>query len=80
MTRALTLTGLAFAASLSLTGLSYAQGQDKPTTEQGASRPVPTRCRSVDGDSGNAKNPALPECEQGKGQETGGPARNRLPD
>jgi hypothetical protein len=33
-----------------------------------------------DTDGDNAKNPALPGYERGRGQETGGYARNRIPD
>lgn len=32
-----------------------------------------------DEDGGNARNPALPPYERGRGQETGGPARNLIP-
>lgn len=32
-----------------------------------------------DTDSGNANNPALPSYAQGRGQETGGPARELIP-
>jgi hypothetical protein len=33
----------------------------------------------MDTDSGNAKNPALPGYAQARGQETGGPARELIP-
>lgn len=33
----------------------------------------------MDTDSGNAKNPALPSYAQARGQETGGPARELIP-
>jgi hypothetical protein len=54
-------------------------------TGEGHSRTAPAAGSRLplsagDEDDDNAKNPALPSSERGRGQETGGPARNLIPD
>ncbi|MCI9880371.1 MULTISPECIES: hypothetical protein [Methylobacterium] len=41
--------------------------------------PSPYWLGRMDTDSGNARNPALPDYAQARGQETGGPARELIP-
>jgi hypothetical protein len=48
------------------------------TSAQAARPSVPLYAGDEDGD--NAKNPALPSYERGRGQETGGPDRMQIPD
>lgn len=79
-----TIAALAIAASTLVTGMSAAQAQALlPQAHHDGFRSVaahgPGRVVAYgDTDSANARNPALPSYEQGRGQETGGPARELI--
>ena len=77
---------LASAASIAaLTGASQARTFPHPTESPTITGSILTPPRSADwlggpdSDSGNARNPALPGYAQARGQETGGPARELIP-
>ncbi|TXM77153.1 hypothetical protein FV218_06025 [Methylobacterium sp. WL69] len=82
------LSGLFFASACTLavlTGASEARTVQHTDTHSvltnNLSAPVgsPYWLGRMDTDSGNAKNPALPSYAQARGQETGGPARELIP-
>jgi len=77
---------LASACTLAgLTGASEARPVQQTDVRSAITEPFSARAGSpywlgrMDTDSGNAKNPALPGYAQARGQETGGPARELIP-
>ncbi|KQP37286.1 hypothetical protein ASF49_22155 [Methylobacterium sp. Leaf104] len=88
MTMLKTVSALVFASACTLaalTGASQARTVSHPTEDPSTTGSVLPQARSaywlggMDTDSGNARNPALPGYAQGRGQETGGPARELIP-
>lgn len=75
MTRTIAALALAASALVGMTGLSQAQGLRAP---QAHSISSPSALVYGDTDGANAKNPALPAYARGRGQETGGPARQLI--
>ncbi|GEO99267.1 hypothetical protein [Methylobacterium haplocladii] len=75
MTRTIAALALAASALVGMTGLSQAQGLRAP---QARSISSPFALVYGDTDGANAKNPALPAYARGRGQETGGPARQLI--
>ncbi|GJE54863.1 hypothetical protein [Methylobacterium thuringiense] len=75
MTRTIAALALAAFALVGMTGLSQAQGLRAP---QARSISSPSALVYGDTDGANAKNPALPAYARGRGQETGGPARQLI--
>ncbi|GJE59768.1 hypothetical protein MPOCJGCO_1870 [Methylobacterium trifolii] len=82
------LSGLLFASACTLavlTGASEARTVQYTETHVVRTEPLSVPVGSpywlgrMDTDSGNAKNPALPSYAQARGQETGGPARELIP-
>ncbi|MBD8900702.1 hypothetical protein MBTS_00340 [Methylobacterium bullatum] len=83
-----TVSAVAFASACTfaaLTGASQARTVPHRTESPAITGSIPVPARSAywlggpDTDSGNAKNPALPGYAQARGQETGGPARELIP-
>ena len=79
------LVAILIAGSLAIPSASTALAQETSfaprLTEQATSPPAVGVARpNGDEDSDNARNPALTSGEGGAGQETGGPARNRIPE
>lgn len=75
MTRTIAAVALAASALVGMTVLSQAQGLRAP---QAHSITSPSALIYGDADGANAKNPALPAYARGRGQETGGPARELI--
>jgi hypothetical protein len=75
MTRTIAAVALAASALVGMTGLSQAQGLRAPQVRFITSPSAPIY---GDADGANAKNPALPAYARGRGQETGGPARELI--
>ena len=82
------LSGLILASACTLavlTGASEARTVQKTGVGSVVTEPFQSSAGSAywlggpDTDSGNAKNPALPGYAQARGQETGGPARELIP-
>lgn len=82
------LSGLLLASACTLavlTGASEARTVQHTETHSVLTEPLSAPAGSpywlgrMDTDSGNAKNPALPDYAQARGQETGGPARELIP-
>ena len=82
------LSGLFFASACTLavlTGASEARTVQHTETHSVLTEPPSAPVGSpywlgrMDTDSGNARNPALPSYAQARGQETGGPARELIP-
>ncbi|CAA2136686.1 hypothetical protein [Methylobacterium bullatum] len=88
MTMIKTFSAVVFASACTLAALTGAS-QARPAPHRlesptiTGSIPAPAQSASwlggPDTDSGNAKNPALPFYAQARGQETGGPARELIP-
>ncbi|MGU3362381.1 hypothetical protein ACLBWX_18815 [Methylobacterium sp. M6A4_1b] len=83
-----TFSALAFASTCTvaaLTGASQARPIPYPAEGPAITGSILPQARSTDWlggpdtDSGNARNPALPGYAQARGQETGGPARELIP-
>lgn len=88
MTLIKTVSAVAFASACTLaalTGASQARTVPHPTESPAITGSILPQTRSTDWlggpdtDSGNARNPALPGYAQARGQETGGPARELIP-
>ena len=88
MTMFKTVSALALASACTfaaLTGASEARTVHRPTESPAVTGSIVPQARSADWlggpdtDSGNARNPALPGYAQARGQETGGPARELIP-
>lgn len=82
------LSGLFIASACTLavlTSASEARTVQHTDTRTVLSEPFQASANStywlggMDTDSGNARNPALPSYAQARGQETGGPARELIP-
>ncbi|KQO96047.1 hypothetical protein [Methylobacterium sp. Leaf91] len=88
MTMIKTFSAVVFASACTLAALTGAS-EARPTPHRmesptiTGSIPAPAQFAywlgGPDTDSGNAKNPALPGYAQARGQETGGPARELIP-
>lgn len=88
MTMRKTASALAFASACALaalTGASQARTAPHRAESPAATGSILPQTRSAEGlggpdtDSGNARNPALSGYAQARGQETGGPARELIP-
>ena len=88
MTIIKTFSAVAFASACTLaalTGASQARTVPHPTRSPAITGSILSQPQSadwlggMDTDSGNARNPALPDYAQARGQETGGPARELIP-
>ena len=88
MTLIKTVSAVAFASVgtlAALTGASQARTVPHPTESPAITGSILPQTQSADWlggpdtDSGNARNPALPGYAQARGQETGGPARELIP-
>lgn len=88
MTLIKTVSAIAFASACTLaalTGASQARTVPHPTESPAITGSILPQTQSADWlggpdtDSGNARNPALPGYAQARGQETGGPARELIP-
>ncbi|TXN15863.1 hypothetical protein FV219_01645 [Methylobacterium sp. WL122] len=82
------ISTVAFASAwglAALTGPSQARTVAHATENPAATGSILPQAQSpdwlgrMDTDSGNSRNPALPSYAQGRGQETGGPARELIP-
>ncbi|MHC2107024.1 hypothetical protein [Methylobacterium sp. CM6246] len=88
MTMLKSVSAIAFASACTLaalTGASRARTVSHPTEDPRTTGSVLPQAQStywlggIDTDSGNARNPALPGYAQARGQETGGPVREPIP-
>ncbi|WP_443136712.1 hypothetical protein [Methylobacterium sp. Leaf112] len=88
MTMLKTVSAVAFASACTLaalTGVSQARTVTHSLESPAITGSIRPQARSADWlggpdlDSGNARNPALPGYAQGRGEETGGPARELIP-
>jgi hypothetical protein len=88
MTIRKTISAVALASACTfaaLTGASEARSVTRPLESPAVTGSILSQAGSAswlggpDTDSGNARNPALPGYAQARGQETGGPARELIP-